>query len=73
MMPEKQTAQERELLSGEIANVDTDEATARQAKRKLKNIWFEDSGRYVFRYGANGSTVFDLWKWTGEPLVRRRA
>jgi hypothetical protein len=73
MMPEKQTAQERELLSGKIASMDTDEATARRSKRKLKNFWFEDGGRYLFRYGDNGSTVFDIWKWTGEPLVRRRA
>ena len=31
---------------------------ARSAKRKLKNVWYEDGGRYLYRYGANGSTVF---------------
>ena len=36
------------------------------------NVWLE-RGRYLFRSGPNGSTVFDTWKWTGEPLQRRRA
>ena len=49
----------------------TDKSTARSAKRKLKNVWYEDGGRYLYRYGANGSTVFDVWKLIGEPLPRR--
>ena len=50
----------------------TDEASNRAAKRKLKNFWFEGGGRFLFSYGPNGPTVFDLWKWFGEPLPRRR-
>ena len=42
-----------------------------RAKRKLKNTWYEDGGRYLYRYGANGSTVFDVWKLIGEPLPKR--
>ena len=41
----------------------TDEATSRRSKRKLKNSWYEDGGRYLYRYGANG-----IWKLIGEPL-----
>ena len=51
----------------------TDECINRAAKRKLKNVWYEDGGRYLYRYGANGSTVFDVWKLIGEPLPRRGA
>jgi hypothetical protein len=47
----------------------TNELTARRAKRKLGNVWRE--GRYLSRSGNNGSTVFDVWKWIGEPLPRR--
>ena len=50
----------------------TDELTSRKPKRKLGNVWLEE-GRYLFRNGPNGSTVFDTWKWTGEPLPRRGA
>jgi hypothetical protein len=46
------------------------EATARRAKRKPKNVWVEQ-GRYLYRYGDNGSVVFDLWKLIGEPLPSR--
>ena len=53
------------------ANACTDESTNRAAKRKLQNVWYEDGGRYLYRYGANGSTVFDVWKLIGEPLPRR--
>ena len=49
----------------------TDEATSRRSKRKLKNSWRDDGGRYLYRYGANGSTVFDVWKLIGEPLPSR--
>ena len=49
----------------------TDESTARRQKRQLKNVWYEDGGRYLYRYGANGSTVFDVWKLIGEPLPKR--
>ena len=52
-------------------HVCTDECSNRAAKRKLKNVWYEDGGRYLYRYGANGSTVFDVWKLIGEPLRRR--
>lgn len=48
-----------------------DESSNRAAKRKLKNVWYEDGGRYLYRYGANGSTVFDVWKLIGEPLPKR--
>ena len=56
---------------GETTSQDTDEAIARRAKRKLENVWFEDGGRYLFRYGPNGSTVFDVWKLIDQPLPRR--
>ncbi len=56
---------------GEKETIRNDETTARRAKRKLKNVWFEDGGRYLFRYGPNGSTVFDIWKLIGQPLPRR--
>ena len=49
----------------------TDESTARIAKRKPKSTWYEDGGRYLYRYSANGSTIFDVWKLIGEPLPRR--
>jgi hypothetical protein len=48
-----------------------DESSNRAAQRKLKNVWYEDGGRYLYRYGANGSTVFDVWKLIGEPLTVR--
>jgi len=48
----------------------TNESTARKQKRKLGSVWLE-KGRYLHRVGANGSTVFDTWKWIGEPLQRR--
>ena len=25
------------------------------------------------RWAPNGSTVFEIWKWTGEPLQRRQS
>ena len=53
-------------------SMSTDGATARSPKRKLGNVWLE-KGRYLYRVGANGSTVFDTWKWIGEPLTRRGA
>ena len=49
----------------------TDEFTSRKQKRQLKNTCYEDGGRYLYRYGANGSTVFDVWKLIGEPLPKR--
>ena len=56
---------------GEKASMDSDEFTARKPKRQLKNTWYEDGGRYLYRYGANGSNVFDVWKLIGEPLPKR--
>ena len=56
-----------------VSDIGNDESTSRRSKRKLKNVWYEDGGRYLYRYGANGSTVFDVWKLIGEPLPRRRA
>jgi hypothetical protein len=56
---------------GKIASLSTDDLTARRAKRKLKNTWYENRGRYLFRSGANGSTIYDTWKWLGGPLRRR--
>ena len=56
-----------------VSDIGNDEFTSRRSKRKLKNVWYEDGGRYLYRYGANGSTVFDVWKLIGEPLPRRRA
>ena len=47
-----------------------DVSTSRRAKRTLKNVWYEDGGRYLYRYGANGTTIFDAWKLIGEPLPR---
>ena len=57
--------------SGDHTKACTDDPSNRAAKRKLKNVWYEDGGRYLYRYGANGSTVFDIWKLIGEPLRRR--
>ena len=51
---------------GEKASLDTDEATARRAKRKLGNVWLE-RGRYLFKSGPNGSPIFDTWKRIGLP------
>ncbi len=50
----------------------TDESTSRKPKRKLRSVWLE-KGRYLHRVGANGSTIFDTWKWIGEPVPRRGA
>ena len=55
---------------GETAVMNTQESTPRKPKRKLGSVWFE-GGRYLYRYGANGVTVFDIWKWTGKSLPRR--
>ena len=49
----------------------TNDSNNRAAKRKLKNFWFEGDRRFLCSYGASGSTVFDIWKWTGEPPPRR--
>jgi hypothetical protein len=54
------------------SSLDNSESTSRNQKRKLGNVWLEDA-RYLYRSGPTGSTVFDTWKWTGEPLKRRRA
>ena len=48
----------------------TNDATSQKSKPKLGNLWFEGS-RYLFRSRPNGSTVFDTWKWTGEPPLQR--
>ena len=56
---------------GESSKVSTEESTSRKPKRKLGNVWVE-AGRYLYRSGPNGSTVY-TWKWTGEPLQRRHA
>ena len=47
----------QDLGRGESASLDTGDLTARRAKRKLGNVW--QGGRYLYRYGPNGSTVFD--------------
>ena len=52
------------------ANACTDESTSRKPKRKLGSVWLE-TGRYLYRAGFHGSTVFDTWKWMDEPLTRR--
>ena len=54
------------------ANACTNESTSRKPKRKLGSVWLE-KGRYLHRVGANGSTIFDTWKWIGEPVPRRGA
>ena len=54
------------------ANACTNESTSPKLKRKLGSVWLE-KGRYLHRVGANGSTIFDTWKWIGEPLPRRGA
>jgi hypothetical protein len=43
----------------------------RRPKRKGGDVWYEERGRYLFRYGPNGITIFNNWTWTGEPLPRR--
>jgi hypothetical protein len=74
MRAERERARQCDLPGpGEIQRFSTDDLTARRAKRKLKNTWYENGGRYLFRSGACGSTVFDTWRWFGEPLERRRA
>ncbi len=40
--------------------------------RRAGTVHYEEGGRYLYSHGANGVTVFDIWKWTGEPLERRR-
>jgi hypothetical protein len=70
----KETATEvgQDLGSGEEkTDISTNEFSERRAKRKKGNVWTEERGRYLFRSGANGSTVFDTWVWFGEPLRRR--
>ena len=59
--------------SGEapIKVVSTNQPTQSPSKRKPGNFWFEDGGRYLFSSGANGTTVFDVWKLIGEPLPKR--
>ena len=46
------------------------EFTSRKLKRKPASVWLEECC-YLYRLGANGSTVFDTWQWIGEPLQRR--
>ena len=55
---------------GSQVGFSNDDITARHAKRKPGNFWFEDDGRYLFRSGATGTTVFDTWKLIGEPLPK---
>ena len=76
MKPPDKTVAPTEVLpdqsrGGSQVEVCNDDIAARHAKRKLKNFWYEDGGRYLFRYGPNGSTVFDVWKLIGPPLPRR--
>ncbi len=54
-----------------LVGVSKAESTARRAKRKAGSFWYEEGGRYLYRSGANGSTVFDVWKLIGAPLPRR--
>jgi hypothetical protein len=54
---------------GDRNDIGNDEATARKSKRKLGNVCEE---RHLGRNRSNGSTIFDTWVWTGEPLQRRR-
>jgi hypothetical protein len=49
----------------------TDESTPLKPKRKLGGVWRE--GRYLYRVGPTGITVFDAWQWTDEPPLRRVA
>jgi hypothetical protein len=71
MPHEIERAQQCDLLSpGEIETLSTDDTTARKPKRKFGNVWLE-GGHYLFRSGHNGGTVFDTWKWFGEPLRRK--
>jgi hypothetical protein len=42
-------------------------------KRKNGDVWYEEGGRYLFRNGPTGITIYNNWTWTGEPLPRRRA
>ena len=65
------TAMARGRGLGDEHDACADNSTSRRPKRNLGNVWLEQ-GRYLFRSGPNGSTVFDTWKWIGEPLPRRR-
>jgi hypothetical protein len=47
-----------------------EEACAKNPRRRNGDVWYEERGRYLFRYGPNG-TIFNNWTWTGEPLPRR--
>ena len=49
----------------------TDDATALTPKRKLKSVWHE--GGQLYRYGPNGSTVFDTSKGATNSFQRRVA
>ena len=52
--------------SSSSQSLSTDEPTSQEPKRKPGSVWRE--GRYLYRSGPNGSTVFDAWRWTGEPV-----
>ena len=49
----------------------TDESSNRAAKGKLKNVWVEDGGCSLYRYGPTATTIFDTWVLIGEPLPTR--
>ena len=49
----------------------TDQFSERRAKRKNGNVWYEEGGCFLWKYGPSGSTCFDTWVWFGEPLPRR--
>jgi hypothetical protein len=50
----------------ENRNTSPDQSIQRRSKRKAGNSWSEDRGRYLYRYGPNGYTVFDTWIWFGD-------
>ena len=45
----------------EIPSTPTDKP--KQGHRRNGTHSYEEGGRYLYRYGANGVTVFDLEKW----------
>jgi hypothetical protein len=44
----------------------------RRAKCKNGEAWYENRGRYSWKYGPNCSTCFDTWVRFGVPLPGRQ-
>src|SRR5262245_39451143 len=46
---------------GEVETTCTAQFIERRAKRKNGNVWYEEGGRYFWKYSPQGSTCFDTW------------